>query len=66
MLSDHLASASPGGHDQDDLVFVTTTGKPIRHSLFAGLPPTPGFAVAPKVLHLARTRAPRRPAVAGR
>lgn len=34
MLADHLSTPSPGGNGPDDLVFVTTTGQPIRHGIF--------------------------------
>jgi integrase len=34
LLAEHLAVAAPGGNGPEDLVFTTTTGKPIRHNLF--------------------------------
>lgn len=34
MLTDHLASVSPGGNGPDDLVFTTVNGAPMRQSLF--------------------------------
>ncbi len=34
MLSEHLASPSPGGNRPDDLLFAARTGRPVRHNLF--------------------------------
>jgi integrase len=34
MLTDHLASHSPGGNDPDDLLFPSRTGRPVRHNMF--------------------------------
>lgn len=34
LLTEHLASDSPGGSGPDDLLFPSPTGKPMRHGLF--------------------------------